>query len=83
MLFKVFVLLLICINLGIAQSVQVAGIEKVIGYEKGGYFHPKFTSDGNSLIFTKSGSKKMDRIDRIIYWILDPRCWIEDNTKSR
>ena len=54
MSFKILVLLLICINLGIAQSVQVTGIEQVTGPEDGEYFFPKFTPDGNSLIFTKS-----------------------------
>jgi len=54
MSFKIFVYLLICINLVIGQSVQVKGIEKVTDVEDVRYYHPKFMPDGESLILTQS-----------------------------
>jgi Tol biopolymer transport system component len=54
MFLKLLLYFVIFISLGIAQNVQVSSIEKVTELEDGEFFHPKFTPDGNSLIFTKS-----------------------------
>jgi Tol biopolymer transport system component len=54
MISKILILLLIIFTLGMAQNVQVMGIERITGSEDGEFFFPQFTPDGKSLIFTTS-----------------------------